>query len=128
MAPSSLERRARSLFQLPLLALIAAASVAACTDRRADIPVIIPDGFTGVDGRDGLGGGDAPDVPPFVVPDGGGADAPPCNMQVSCSGPGYKYCGRIGDGVSAWRTSASWCSWMAAFIRGSKLVGRTAVC
>ena len=39
-----------------------------------------------------------PDVPLFMIPDGGGADAPPCTNQVACQGMNYKYCGRIGDG------------------------------
>ena len=35
---------------------------------------------------------------------------------------------RIAGVESAGRTSASWCSWTAAFIRGSKIEVRTAVC
>jgi len=61
--------------------------------------VIIPDGFAGQDGPRGDGlNGDVPDVPIFMVPDGGGADAPPCTTQVACQGMNYKYCGMIGDG------------------------------
>jgi hypothetical protein len=100
MAPTSLERSTRSVLRLQLLALTAAFITAlGCSDRRAEIPVIIPDGFAVQDGpRDGgSGGGDVPDVPVFVINDAGGEPVP-CTNPVACQGMNYKYCGMIGDG------------------------------